>query len=209
MSSRRSWGDQRTDALLAAMSDLGVSMSRSAAGELIDERVKFVATQMRVTPATARTYLTDEAIRGLAQSMAFGFVEETPGADLIAAPRECRIPIRLAGRISAGLAEAVRLRLVERDDIEQVRESVTQLAGAQGTLGLILADQIACDIEGEPWVRVPRALLHRLARYLEAAAGLVEDGLVGYDADPDETRGLPAAFRSDGELLRTLADGAH
>ena len=78
-----------------------------------------------------------------------------------------------------------------------------------GTLGLILADQIAHDIEGEPWVRVPRALLHRLARYLEAAAALVEDGLVGYDADPDQTRGLPAAFRSDGELLRTLADAAH
>lgn len=87
--------------------------------------------------------------------MAFGFVEETPGADLIAAPRECRIPIRLACRISAGLAEAVRLRLVERDDIEHVRESVTQLAGAQGTLGQILADQIAHDIEGEPWVRAP------------------------------------------------------
>lgn len=63
-----------------------------------------------------------------------------------------------------------------------------------------LADQIARGIDGEPRVRVPRALLHRLARYLEAASGLVEDGLVGYDADPDETRGLPAAFRSDGDL---------
>ena len=47
MSSRRSWRDQRTDALLAAMSDLGVSMSRSEAGELIDERVKIVAPSRR------------------------------------------------------------------------------------------------------------------------------------------------------------------
>jgi hypothetical protein len=209
VSTGRSWREERVDALLAAMSDLGVSMSRPAAGELIEERVQFVAAQMRVTPATARTYLTDEAISGLAQSMAFGFVEETPGADLFAAPRDATIPVRLAGRVSAGLAEAVRIRLAEREDLEHVRESVAQLAHAQGVLGLVMADQIAQDVEGEPWIRAPRALLHRLARYLEAAAGLVEDGTVGYDSDPVETRGLPDAFRRDAELLRTLADGAH
>jgi hypothetical protein len=190
------------------MSDLGVTMSRPAAGELIEERVQFVAAQMRVTPATARTYLTDEAISGLAQSMAFGFVEETPGADLFAAPRDATIPVRLAGRVSAGLAEAARIRLAEREDLEHVRESVAQLAHAQGLLGLVMADQVAQDVEGEPWIRAPRGLLHRLARYLGAAAGLVEDGVVGYDSDPVETRGLPDAFRRDAELLRTLADGA-
>lgn len=86
MNARRSWKEERVDALLQRCRSWGVSMSRSAAGELIDDRVQFVAAQMRVTPATARTYLTDEAITGLAQSMAFGFVEETPGADLFAAP---------------------------------------------------------------------------------------------------------------------------
>jgi len=191
------------------MSDLGVSMSRPAAGELIEERVQYVAAQMRVTPATARTYLTDETISGLAQSIAFGFVEEAPGADLFAAPRDARIPVRLAGRVSAGLAEAVRIRLVEREELEHVRESAAQLAHAQAVLGLVMADQIAQDVEGEPWIRAPRALLHRVARYLEAAAGLAEDGVVGYDSDPGQTRGLPDAIRRDAELLRTLADGAH
>ena len=162
---------------MTAVSNLGMSMSRPAAAELIDERVKFVATQMRVTPATARRYLTDDAINGLAQSLAFGFVEETPGADLFSAPRDARIPVRLAGRVSAGLAEAVRIRLAEREDLQHTREAVAQLAHAQGVLGLIMADQIAHDIEGEPWIGAPRALLHRLARYLEAAAGLAEDGV--------------------------------
>ncbi|MFW6028482.1 MAG: hypothetical protein ACOC9Q_03050 [bacterium] len=69
-----------------------------------------------------------------------------------------------------------------------------------------MSDQIAEDLEGEPWVRVPRALLHRLARYLEAAAGLVDEGVVGYDVDSAETRGLPEALRRDAGLLRTLAD---
>ena len=44
--------------------------------------------------------------------------------------------------------------------------------------------------------------------YLESAAGLVEDGVIGYDTDPAETPGLPDALRRDAELLRTLADGA-
>jgi hypothetical protein len=208
MSPRRPWREERIDALLAAMSSLGISMSRSAAAEVIEERVQSVAAQMRVTPATARTYLTDEAIAGMAQSMAFGFGEETPGADMFSAPRDAAIPVRLAGRVSAGLAEAVRIRLAEREDLQHTREAVAQLAHAQGILGLIIADQIAHDLEGEPWIRAPGAMLHRMARYLESAAGLVEDGVIGYDTDPAVTPGLPDALRRDAELLRTLADSA-
>jgi hypothetical protein len=98
----------------------------------------------------------------------------------------------------------VRIRLAEREDLQHTREAVAQLAHAQGILGLIMADQIAQDIEGEPWIRAPRAMLHRVARYLEVAAGWVEDGVIGYDADPAEARGLPEALRRDAELLRTL-----
>lgn len=207
MTPRRSWRDKRVDVLLAAMSELGMSMSRAAAGELIDERVKFVAAQMRVSEPTARGYLSDEAVRGLAQSMAFSFVEETPGADLFTAPRDARIPVRLVARVSAGLAEAVRLRLVESDDLAHTREAVVQLAHGLGVLNLIVADQVAQEVEGEPWVRAPAALLHRLARYLEAAASLADDGLVGYDTDPGEMPGLARALRGDAEILRALAAG--
>lgn len=203
------WKEERVDVLLSALSDLGMAMSRAAAGELIDERVQFVAGQMRVTPATARRYLTDEAIIGLAQTLAFGLVEEAPGADLLSAPRDARIPVRLAGRVIAGLAEAVRIRLAEREDLQHTRESVAQLAHAQGALGLILADQVAVETEGEPWIRVPRALLHRMARYLDSAAALVEAGVVGYGTDPAETPGLPDALCRDAQLLRTLAEAAH
>lgn len=202
MSTGIPWRDERVDVLLAAMSDLGMSMSRSAAGELIDERVQFVATQMRVTPRTARSYLTDEAIAGLVQSMAFDYVEETPGADLLAVPRDATISVQLAGRAIAGLAEAVRVRLAEREDLEHARVLVTQLAQVHASLGLVMADQSGPVINGEPSIRVPRSLLYRIARYLEAAADLVEDGVIGFDTDPADARGLPDAFRRDAELLR-------
>lgn len=53
LTSRKPWRQERIEMLLAAVSDLGMSMSPDAAGELIDERVRFVAKQMRVSPATA------------------------------------------------------------------------------------------------------------------------------------------------------------
>ncbi len=74
----RSWREKRIDDLLAAVSELGMTMSRSAAGDLLDERVQFVANQMHVTPATARTYLTEEALVGMAREIVFGFVDEPP-----------------------------------------------------------------------------------------------------------------------------------
>ena len=209
MTSRKPWRQERIELLLAAVSDLRMSMSADAAGELIDERVRFVAEQMRVSPATARRYLTDEAIQGLAESLAFSFVEEFPGADLFVAPRDAAIPVRLAGRVSAGLAEAVRIRLVEREDVQHIREAVAQLVHGIGVLGLIVADQIAEQVEGEPWVRAPAALLHRLARSLEAAAALVEEGVVGYDADPAQMPDLRSALRRDAEILRTIANHPH
>lgn len=203
----RSWRDRRVDDLLAAVSELGMTMSRSAAGELLDERVQFVAEQMRVTPATARTYLTEDALAGMAREIVFGFVEETPGADLMGAPRTAAVPVRFVGRVFAGLGEVVRILLVERDDLEHTRDRVAQIAHAQSYLGLLLTDQVAItDFYDEPSVQMPPALLLRVARSLETAADLVEAGLVGYEADPEESAGLPTAFRRDVDLLRTMAE---
>jgi hypothetical protein len=84
---------------------------------------------------------------------------------------------------------------------------VAQIALAQSHLGLLLTDQVATiDFYDEPSVQMPPALLLRVARSLETAADLVEAGLVGYEADPEESAGLPTAFRRDVDLLRTMAE---
>lgn len=53
MSPQSKWIDARVDVLLTELSDLGMSMSRVAAAELIRERVEWVATQMRIGKAAA------------------------------------------------------------------------------------------------------------------------------------------------------------
>ncbi|HCB07845.1 MAG TPA: hypothetical protein PLZ93_00635 [Nocardioides sp.] len=202
----RSWRDKRIDELLEAVSDLGMTMSRAVAGEVLDERVAYVAANMRVTEATARRYLTDEALAGLARTIVFGFVDETPGADLMSAPRTAAVPVRFAGTIFAGLGEVVRIFLVERDDLDHTRDRVAQVAHTQSYFGLLLNDQEATTgFYEEPSVQMPPALLLRVARILETAADLVEGGLIGYQADPEECARLPGALRRDIKLLRSMA----
>jgi hypothetical protein len=84
MTPRRStWLDGRVDVLHSALADLGMSVSRSAAAELIQERVQWVASQMRVSPSSARTYLTDEALASLARTMVVAFADETLSAKIM------------------------------------------------------------------------------------------------------------------------------
>lgn len=173
---------------------------------MLDERVTYVAEHMRVTEVTARRYLTDEALAGLARAIVFGFVDETPGADLMGAPRTAAVPVRYAGTVFAGLGEVIRILLVEREELEHTRHRVAQVAHAQSCFGLILHDQVATTgFYDEPSVQMPPALLLRVARIMETAAELVEGGKIGYQADPTESAGLPGALRRDVKLMRMMA----
>jgi hypothetical protein len=150
MSPQSKWIDIRVDVLLTELSDLGMSMSRVAAAELIRERVEWVATQMRIGKAAARPYLTDDAVKGLAESIAFSMAEEAPGADVLASPRTAEVPVAVVGR-----AEATLVRLRESDDVDHLQTTVTQLAHALSAVGQALSTHD--DADGLP-ARFPPAL---------------------------------------------------
>jgi len=150
MSPQSKWIDIRVDVLLTELSDLGMSMSRVAAAELIRERVEWVATQMRIGKAAARPYLTDDAVKGLAESIAFSMAEEAPGADVLASPRTAEVPVAVVGR-----AEATLVRLRESDDVDHLQTTVTQLAHALSAVGQVLSTHD--DADGLP-ARFPPAL---------------------------------------------------
>ncbi len=209
-SPQRTWLDGRIDVLLAALGDYGMHVSRIAAGELVRERVRWVAAQMGFTPATARRYLTDDAIRGLARSMAVAVAEEAPGADVLESPRTAALPLGVLGRAVAGLSEAILLRLGERDDLDHVRTITAQLAQTLSALGQVAADfqdggEPVTGIFGPP-VMVPPALLNRAARYLEAAAALVREGGIVPDKFNTASAGqLADTFDKDAAALRYYA----
>src|SRR5260370_16428310 len=85
-------------------------LGRQRAGELITGQVRAVAALMRVTEATARSYLGDEIIKDMARRMLFEVAGERPGADLLEAPRTVPLPLVLGGITVAALAEAMQVR---------------------------------------------------------------------------------------------------
>jgi len=210
---RRTWLDDRVDVLLAALDEYGMDASRVSAAELIRDRVESVAALMRVTPATARRYLTDEAVRDLARTVVVTVADESPGADVLASPRTAAVPVPVLGRCIAGLSEAIVLRLAERDDLDHVRTTTAQLAQALSALGQVIADQhstsdTVAGIAG-PVVLAPPALLNRAARYLQAAAAIVRDeGVLPDRFDAAHATQLADTFEADALAVRYYTDGA-
>ena len=210
---RRTWLDGRVDVLLAALDEYGMDISKVSAAKLIQERVQWVAAHMRVTPATARRYLTDEAVRGLAESVVLTVADEAPGADVLASPRTAAVPVPVMGRCIAGLSEVIMLRLAERNDLDHVRTTTAQLAQALSALGQVIAAQhstgdTAAGVAG-PVVMAPPALLNRAARYLQAAAAMVrDDGVLPDGFDATHAAQLADTFETDALAMRYYSDGA-
>ena len=206
MAPRQAWVDGRVDVLLAALHDLGMSASRVAAAELIHERVRWVSAQAGISPTAARRYLTDDALTDLARTMVLTLAEETPGADVIATARTAAVPLPVLARCIAGLAEAIQLRLRERDDIDHLRTTVAELAQTLSAIGQVTADQPAPAGPAPVVVMLPPGLVHRGARYLEVAATLVHGGVLPEDVSTTDADRLAATLRQDAASLRYYAD---
>jgi len=208
MTPKPTWVDGRVDALLAALDDLGMSMSRAAATELIHERVRWVSSQMDISATAARRYLNDDVLADLARTMVFSLAEETPGADVIESARTAAVPLPILGRCIAGLAETIQIRLRERDDIDHLCTTVAQLAQTLSAIGQVTADHTP-DPAGRAAaavIMIPPGLVNRAARYLEAAATLVHAGASPEDFDTTQAAQLAAAFLQDAASLRYYAD---
>lgn len=210
---RRSWLDGRVDVLLATLDEYGMDASRASASELIQERVEWVAAHMGITPAAARRYLTDDAVRDLARTVVVTFADEAPGAGVLASPRTAAVPVPVLGRCIAGLSEAITLRLTERDDINHIRTITTQLAQTLSALGQVIADQHTANdtVTGTtgPVVLAPPALLNRAARYLQAAAAMTRDeGVMAGRFDAAAATQLADTFEADAVAVRYYSDDA-
>jgi len=206
MTPKPTWIDGRVDALLAELHDLGMSVSRAAATTLIHERVQWVSSEMGISPTAARRYLTDDMLAGLARAMVISVADETPGADVVQSPRTAAVPLPILGRCIAGLAEAINIRLRELDDIDHLRTTVAQLAQALSAVGQVTSDHTPDPAGRAAVVMMPPGLVNRAARYLEAAATLVQAGVLPEDFSTTHAGELADTFLQDAASLRYFAD---
>ena len=135
---RRTWLDSKIDVFLEELAASGTHLDRQRAGELITGQVRAVATLMRVTEATARTYLGDEIIKDMARRMLFEVAGERPGADLMEAPRTVPLPLALVGVTVAALAEAMQVRAANEPP-GHLGDVITTYAQTLSGLGQITA----------------------------------------------------------------------
>lgn len=192
------WLTGKAKVLIEETSSLGMTLDQAAAEEVIRDRLQTIAAAMRVTEATARRYLDDDTIRGLARNMVASFFEEEqPGLDLAAAEPDTEIDPRLAALAVTALSEAVLVHLANPTSVGS--DPVSECVGMLSIHGTRLYQSYGAAV-----VVVARAWLLRAARYIEAAADTLDSGgVVGTPTDLDPGR-IAASFRSDAELMRAV-----
>lgn len=165
MSPRLTWLASRSAELRAALLDLGLTITDTEAQTILDDKISEYATLMRVTRQTAQRAFTDERLLSFARSLALSLSDEAPGSDLIEFERTISMPVAAIGLTTAALAEALKVAHINLDD----KEAVAGLS-LLSTLGMITADATAF------LVPVPRPLLLRITRYLDATATSITNG---------------------------------
>jgi hypothetical protein len=192
--------DSKIDVFLEELAASSMHLDRQRAGELITGRVRAVETLMRVTEATARSYLDDESIKDMARRMLFEVAGERPGADLMEAPRTVPLSLVLVGIIVAALAEAMQVRAANEPP-EHLGDAIATYAQTLSGFGQITAGTAPEQAGNPAEIPFPPALLRRAARCSSGAADLA----ASFGRLPD---GLPETARD--QLAVTLhrdADG--
>ena len=198
---RRTWLDNKIDMFLEELAASGMHLDRQRAGELITGQVRAVAALMRVTEATARTYVDDETIKEMARRMLFEVAGERPGADLMEAPRTVPLPLALVGITVAALAEAMQVRAANEPS-DHLGDVITTYAQTLLGLGQITADAAPKQADNPAEILFPSALLRRAARYIGGAADLTANGGNLPDGTPEAARKqLATALRRDADGL--------
>jgi hypothetical protein len=201
---RRTWLDNKIDVFLEELAASSMHLDRHRAGELITGQVRAVATLMRVSEATARTYLDDEIIKDMARRMLFEVAGERPGADLMEALRTVPLPLALMGITVAALAEAMQVRAANEPP-DHLRDVITTYAQTLSGFGQITADTALRQAGNPAEILVPPALLRRAARYIGGAAGLAANGGKLPAGIPETARNqLAATLRRDADGLISI-----
>lgn len=149
----------------------GMTLTVEAAEQIVAERITALATTLRITERSARTYIDHDALDGMADSLAEFFADEAPGADLLTLPRNSGLRAPGIGRLVAALAQcALFFESYEGVDQALSRSRGHEIMELVSMLGLIQAGQGTGDV-----IHAPRALFVRVSRILKSVAGLTSD----------------------------------
>src|SRR2546430_17225125 len=76
---RSTWLQVHADQLVDALGTFGLSLPQPTAAGLLQDRVRAVAAQLRITEQSARRYFTDDTVQEIAREVPAGPATERPG----------------------------------------------------------------------------------------------------------------------------------
>jgi hypothetical protein len=196
---RRTWINRQAEVFVQELSDLGLTMTHRQAADLIRERREAVATAMRISPRAAQYYIDDDMTRGIARDLAFSIADEQPGLDVMTADRTAEVPINRVGRTVSALAECALIDMATPDP-----DAAEKRLHYLSTLGIMTTEATRTALDGV--VRLPPALINRIARSLELTAELLAtQGHPDSEISQPSVEAAAAALRRDAEALRGCA----
>lgn len=165
------WLKALATGLVARVQDRGMTLTVAAAEALVADRITALATTLHITERSARSYIDQDALDGMADGLIESFADEEPGRDLLTLPRNGALRVPGIGRLVAALAQCVHFfKTYEAIDEDLSRSRCHELTELISTLGLIQADHETGDV-----IFAPRALFVRISRILECVADLTSD----------------------------------
>lgn len=191
------WVRTAAERLVIHLADLGITVRRQAAEELIQARWD-QARGDGLAPGMIKRAVTDEVIHRWATDTAFAIVDERPGADPLSLQRTATLTRAQVTTTIWALAEAAKVLASTPTGSHPPVACIAEFAAIQ-------ADQDSSERESDP-VALPPAVLRRAVRLLQSAAHEVVH--VTDDATPPGVDRclLSEMFLTDAEMLVTAAD---
>lgn len=187
------WLQKMGAAFVERIAEHGMTVTQHFAETVVADRVKAVAAALHITERSARAYIDLDAIAAMADSVAESVADEEPGADLLTLPRTADLPISLAGRIIAGLAECQQFfDTYEATDPELSRDRRNEIAGYISLLG-----QCQSEYQDDDHIWAPHALFARVSRILDAVSEMTSNQM------------LSAALHRDATVAKTASERPH
>lgn len=165
------WLRRLATGLVARVQNRGMTLTVAAAEAIVADRITALATTLHITERSARAYIDQDALDGMADGIVESFADEEPGADLLTLPRTAPLRVSGIGRLVAALAQCALFF----ESYAGVDEALSRSRGHEITelismLGLIQTDHETGDV-----IYAPRALFVRISRILDGTAGLTSD----------------------------------
>jgi hypothetical protein len=145
-----------------------MTLTVAAAEAIVADRITAVTAALSISERSARAYIDQDALDGIADSLVASFAGEKPGADLLTQPRDAGLRVSGIGRLVAALAQCAHFFA----DYASVDEALSRNRGWEITELISMLGLIQSDHDNGEVIFAPRALFVRISRILNGTADL-------------------------------------